>query len=227
MSQRILFCIVTFMSIASLILIVVAIVKPSLDIHLPSDVTHACTLGLDLSRNSFVVDWSMGIVYFTLQVSMLLFGLIRIRNVSPKYGVKEELFLVLFLWTICWVAVFSINIIDQKYHVIYKMLYNVNLTTIFTFSVTFWIFKSKKYIPIEETNQNSLIYEYPEALYLWMPNFYFHRYLLLNSPDLVAYRPFLADVLRYDYQALEEYKSEEEKTEYLQQLAQYIWARYL
>ena len=79
---------------------------------------------------------------------MLLYGLIKIRNLSPKYGVKEELFLVLILWTICWVAAFSINLIDKWYNTIYKLLYNVNLTAIFTFSVTFWIIRSKQFIPL-------------------------------------------------------------------------------
>ena len=79
---------------------------------------------------------------------MLMYGLIKIRNLSPKYGVKEELFLVLFLWTGSWISAFCINIIDQAYNPIYKILYNLNLTVIFTFSVTYWIFRYKSYIPV-------------------------------------------------------------------------------
>ena len=148
MSQRIQFAIVALMSALSVVLIVITIVAPSLDVHLPSDITRACTFGLNLSPSSFLIDWIMGVVYFSIQVCMLLWGLFKIRNLSPKYGVKEEIFLVLALWTVCWIATFCINKIDNRYHFIYKLLYNVNLTVIFTFSVTYWVVRYKSYVPL-------------------------------------------------------------------------------
>ena len=44
------------------------------------------------------------------------------------------------------------------------------------------------------------MYEFPEALYFWTPNFYFNKYLRRCNPESAKYRPFIADILRYDYQ---------------------------
>ena len=53
---------------------------------------------------------------------------------------------------------------------------------------------------LKEPNLSSLILEFPEALYFWTPNYYFNLFLRQNYPDDANYRPFIADILRYDFQ---------------------------
>ena len=60
MSQRVLFAIVTLMSIISLVLIIITAVNPYIDIHFPSDITRACSFGLGQTYRSFMIDWIMG-----------------------------------------------------------------------------------------------------------------------------------------------------------------------
>ena len=47
---------------------------------------------------------------------------------------------------------------------------------------------------------SSLILEFPEALYFWIPNYYFNLFLQKHHPRYARYRPFIADILRYDFQ---------------------------
>ena len=49
-------------------------------------------------------------------------------------------------------------------------------------------------------NEESLINSFPEALFFWTPNFYFNAFLKKHYPNLVNYRPLIADILRYDFQ---------------------------
>ena len=42
--------------------------------------------------------------------------------------------------------------------------------------------------------------EFPEALYFWIPNYYFNLYLRRKHPQYAKYRPFIADILRFDFQ---------------------------
>ena len=58
-----------------------------------------------------------------------------------------------------------------------------------------------KYYPAQtQLLTPELIHSFPEALYLWTPNHYFNLFLQERYPHLVNYRPFIADILRYDFQ---------------------------
>ena len=54
-----------------------------------------------------------------------------------------------------------------------------------------------------EPKIDSLILEFPESLHFWSPNFYFGRFLRRLYPQHVRYRPFMADILRFDYKITE------------------------
>ncbi len=54
--------------------------------------------------------------------------------------------------------------------------------------------------PDSQFTEQYIINEFPEALYFWNPNHFFHLYLNDRHSSLLNYRPLMADILRYDYQ---------------------------
>lgn len=71
----------------------------------------------------------------------------------------------------------------------------------FSIMVPYVLFTNRK--SQEEPDLYSLILEFPEALYFWTPNFYFDVFLRKKYPQHAKYRPFIADILRYDFQVEE------------------------
>ena len=69
----------------------------------------------------------------------------------------------------------------------------------FTILIPYPLWANRKVVSAEHS-LSALILEFPEALYFWIPNYYFNLYLQKHHPRYARYRPFIADILRYDFQ---------------------------
>ena len=100
-----------------------------------------------------------------------------------KYKIKEELLVM----SSCWVLIRVASILNVVIpHCLYALEYyieepemyinSVLEIIMFTFLIPYPLWANRK-IKEEDKSISSLIYEFPEALYFWTPNFYFNLFL--------------------------------------------------
>ena len=122
-----------------------------------------------------------------------------------KYRIKEELIVLTVIWLLLKVTLAASacltscsDELNQFFHLPQLYLSIVLHFLLFSFLTTFPLLTN--YRNQEETNNIlTLIYEFPEALYFWSPNYYFDVFLATHFPEHVNYRPLMADILRFNY----------------------------
>ena len=121
-----------------------------------------------------------------------------------KYCIKCELVCAATLWIIMR-AVLVIMDWSSDCNLTYPVDPFTNLPEIIALLLFIDLIALPLCLAWRPSNENqppsyTLINSFPEALYFWSPNHYFHSYLEQHYPLLVNYRPLMADILRYDFQ---------------------------
>ena len=123
-----------------------------------------------------------------------------------QYKIKEELLLHCLIWVgfrltsiiqalnpDCFLNLENILSMPENF------LYGFLAAFMFTILVPYPLWANRNNTHHEPSISN-LILEFPEALYFWIPNYHFNLFLLKHHPQYARYRPFIADILRYDFQ---------------------------
>ena len=128
---------------------------------------------------------------------------LRLR-VKMKYCIRCELLSEAALWTALRVYLLIEELIADCSE-IYFLTFFFNFPELIITLLFIDLIALPLCLAWRPSNENqapsyTLINSFPEALYFWSPNHYFHSYLEQHYPLLVNYRPLMADILRYDFQ---------------------------
>ena len=147
------------------------------------------------------------IIILTEVGCFLFYGNQFIRlKVKVKYGIKCEIVSAAGLWIMMRIIIFVLQVAedcqskDNLTHYISESFVLLLFIDLIVIPLVLLKRYSSQSQPQSQPPPSTLIYSFPEALYLWTPNHYFNLFLQQHYPHLVNYRPLMADILRYDFQ---------------------------
>ena len=146
---------------------------------------------------------------FVFSLSLTLLGVafffciyIKLKGFSSRFGVSLEyrnIIIIIAVFELVYfvVCIFPLSDITQMAYRLVEEGQNLGIVTITTLVPVLQLEKHESQTVSKGSKE--LAKEFPEALFFWIPNHYFDSFLRHKYPSLVPYRPFLADILRYDY----------------------------
>ena len=165
-----------------------------------------CQCSLVSNSNTVAASLVMVIGYsFEILALMLFSWPLCSPHITLKYKIKQELLATSMCLALTRIAAlvslthFNCYLILD--HFLEEPEYYVTLVLlvlIFSLQVFYPLWTIRNFR--EGPNILTLILDFPEALYFWTPNFYFDLFLRRGHPSHARYRPFIADILRYDFQ---------------------------
>ena len=171
------------------------------------DFICACTSRYSYER---LVSFLNSAILVSAEVFLFLFYTCKLsrKSLKIKYHIRCELLLSGLLWLLYKAVklssflIFDCQTNPNSAYFFVALIYTGALFTLALVTLTTLIplCRARSYPRSNLSPYHDLIYEFPDALYLCTANHHFHLFLKHSSPQLLHYRPLLADVLRYDYQ---------------------------